>query len=119
MQKVYRLSKSSTFSYIYRNGKSYASKPLVLLFAPTKFGMKVGFSVSKKVGKSVVRSKVKRRLSEAFRSLIPFIDHGYNYVIVARSASAEATYAELKRSLIYTLKKCGLIDTARSAEYEI
>ena len=119
MQKVYRLNKNSSFNYIYRKGKHYACKHLVLLFAPTKFGLKVGFSVSKKVGKSVVRSKVKRRLSEAFRSLIPYVNDNYNYVIVAREDAATATFAELKRSIIYVLSKCELIDTNRSHEYEI
>ena len=91
---------------------------MVILFAPTKFGLKVGFSVSKKIGKSVVRSKVTRRLKEGFRSLIPYIDNNYNYVVVARTSSAEADYHELRASLIYVLKKCGLIDTSRRAEYE-
>ena len=118
MQKVYRLNKSCSFSYIYRNGKSYACKHLVLLFAPTKFNLKVGFSVSKKIGKAVVRNKVKRRLKEGFRSLIPYIDSHYNYVIVARAESADADYHELRQSLIYVLTKNGLIDTARKAEYE-
>ena len=118
MQKVYRLSKSSAFNYIYRKGQSYACKHLVLLFAPTKFSLKVGFSVSKKIGKSVVRNKTKRRLKEAFRSLIEYVDKGHNYVIVARSASAEADYHALRASLIYVLTKTGLIDTARRCEYE-
>lgn len=118
MQKVYRLNKSSAFKYIYRNGKSYACKHLVLLFAPTKFNLRVGFSVSKKIGKSVVRSKVKRRLKEGFRSLIPYIDNGYNYIVVAREPSAEASFTELYNSLIYVLTKTELIDTSRRSEYE-
>ena len=62
-------------------------------------GLKVGFSVSKKVGNSVNRNRVRRRLRESFRALIPNIDNGYTYVLLARSPIVDATYEEICTSI--------------------
>ena len=66
MERQYRLQKNKAFQYVYHRGKSVACRDLVMLVAKGK-GMKVGFSVSKKVGNAVTRNKVKRRLRECFR----------------------------------------------------
>ncbi|MEG1509646.1 MAG: ribonuclease P protein component, partial [Clostridia bacterium] len=74
MQSKYRLKSKKSFNYIYKKGESTANKYIALLSVPSKFPKKFGFSVSKKVGNSVVRNKVKRRLKEIVRSYIPTID---------------------------------------------
>jgi ribonuclease P protein component len=72
--------------------------------------LKVGFSVSKKIGNSVVRNRTKRRLKECFRALIPELNKKYNYVIVAREGAATAAYAELSEAMRHTLKKIGMLN---------
>lgn len=108
MQRAYRLKKNASFSYVYRKGQSYAHPLLVLEFVPAK-GIKVGVSVSKKVGKSVVRNLAKRRIYESFARLIPEIVGEYTYVVVARSAVAEASFAEISEALRSLLVKAGHI----------
>ena len=71
MERCYRLQKNRAFQYVYRKGHSVAGRNLVLLHAPGR-ELKVGFSVSKKVGKAVTRNKVKRRLRRKR-------DHGGTY----------------------------------------
>ena len=66
--------------------------------------LKVGFSVSKKVGKAFVRNKVKRRLRECIRPHLGDVKNGL-YVIVARPSAAEATFQSLQRDVAYLLKK--------------
>ena len=105
MQRAYRLKKNASFSYVYRKGQSYAHPLLVLEFVPAK----VGVSVSKKVGKSVVRNLAKRRIYESFARLIPEIEGEYTYVVVARSAVAEASFAEISEALRSLLVKAGHI----------
>ena len=86
--------------------RSYACRELLLLFVRGS-KLQVGFSVSKKVGKAVVRNRVKRRLREAFSPQIPNLKCG-QYVFVAREAAARADFAHLQRSMCYLLRKQGL-----------
>ena len=103
MERRYRLQKNRAFQYVYRKGHSVACRDLVMLFAPGK-ALKVGFSVSKKVGKAVTRNKVKRRLRECFRPHLGDVKTGL-YVIVARPTAAEAAFDTLKKDVQYLLKK--------------
>ena len=103
MERRYRLKKNRAFQYVYRKGHSAACRDLVMLVAPGR-ELKVGFSVSKKVGKAVIRNKIKRRLRECFRPYLGDVKTGL-YVIVARSSAAEAAFADLRKDVRYLLKK--------------
>ena len=103
MERCYRLQKNRAFQYVYRKGHSVACRNLVMLAAPGR-ELKVGFSVSKKVGKAVTRNKVKRRLRECFRPSLGDVKTGL-YVIVARPAAAEAAFDTLQKDVRYLLKK--------------
>ena len=103
MERCYRLQKNRAFQYVYRKGHSVACRNLVLLHAPGR-ELKVGFSVSKKVGKAVIRNKVKRRLRECFRPYLGDVKPGL-YVIVARPSAAKAAFRSLQKDMRYLLKK--------------
>jgi ribonuclease P protein component len=64
-----------------------------------------GFTVSKKVGKAVVRNRVRRRLKAAVRELLSSARAGFDYVIVARPVAAERAYADLKADLAEALAR--------------
>ena len=107
MERRYRLQKNRAFQYVYKRGQSVACRDLVLLFAKGR-ELKVGFSVSKKVGNAVTRNRIKRRLRECFRPFLGDVKTGL-YVIVARPSAAEAAFDELKRDVHYLLKKQGAL----------
>jgi len=111
MHSKYRLKKSFQFNYIYRRGKSLASKEMALYFAPNRNGnLKIGVSVSKKIGKSAVRNRIKRVFKEAARSLLPRIDRRYSYILVARMNAEDSSFVEVVHTLESLLKKAGCID---------
>ncbi len=107
MERCYRLKKNRAFQYVYRRGHSAACRNLVLLLAPGR-ELKVGFSVSKKVGNAVTRNRVKRRLRECFRPHLGGVKTGL-YVFVARPSAAQAAFEELQKDVRYLLKKQGAL----------
>lgn len=83
---------------------------LVLVHAPSKFPLKVGFIVSKKVdNRAVVRNKVRRRLREAFRAMIPYLKDNVNYIVIAREVCGEANFEELTNNLAHLIIKSDLL----------
>ena len=98
MQKQFRLKKRAAFAYVYRKGEKTA-RDLLLLSAKSKEGLKIGLSVSKKVGNAVTRNHVKRLIREALKPIIDRIDDGYMYVIVAYPSIAEKDFFSVSKSV--------------------
>ncbi|MFA6865947.1 MAG: ribonuclease P protein component [Clostridia bacterium] len=113
MQRIYRLTLNGSFRYIYRKRDVKTSDLLILYKVPAK-NLKVGISVGKKVGNSVCRSKVKRRISESFRLLIPSIKQEFNFVVVARSQCKDASYTQINESLVNLLEKSGVLKESKN-----
>ncbi|MBO5776043.1 MAG: ribonuclease P protein component [Clostridia bacterium] len=109
MQSAYRLKKNASFSYVYKKGSSLSSPILVLSYVPARSN-KVGVSVSKKVGKSVTRSLVKRRIYENFASFMPLLNGNHNYVVIAKEGIVQASFIEIGESLKLLLRKAGHLD---------
>lgn len=78
---------------------------MTLVYTPTKFGKRFGFSISRKVGKAVVRNKIKRRLKSGLLTMINSIDNGYNYIFIVKPQSATLTFDELITSATALLNK--------------
>ena len=94
-----RLSRSSDFQRIYRQGSSTASRFLVLYSfkRPAETGAegpRLGLSVSKKLGGAVVRNRVKRLLREAFQGCAGHLAEEYDLVVIARPQLLELVARE-------------------------
>lgn len=104
-----RLRHNREYRAVYRVGKSVANKDMILYFARGKSdNTRAGFSVSKKIGKSVVRNRTRRLMKEAFRLHIRDIQPGYDLVFVARVGSKHMAYAIIEQAMLDVLKKAGL-----------
>ncbi|NIK12781.1 ribonuclease P protein component [Alkalibacillus almallahensis] len=107
MKKAYRVKKNEEFQEIFKKGDSFANRQLVI-YSLKKEGQshfRVGFSVGKKIGNAVMRNQIKRYLREAFHELGPYIEVGYDYIIIARMPTREMGYHDIKSSLQHLLKK--------------
>ncbi|MBF4695437.1 ribonuclease P protein component [Fusibacter ferrireducens] len=99
------LKKPSEFSKVYKRGKSFVDKYLVMYILPNKLGYtRVGLSVSKKVGNSVRRNRVKRLIRESFR-LNYLSDNSYDIIFIARVRSNNADYFKIEKSMKFLLNK--------------
>ena len=94
MKNFNSLKKNEEFNRVYKNGKSYANKKC-----------RIGISVSKKVGNSVVRHRMTRLLRECFRLNEDRFNTGLDMVVVVRASSKNLGFFEMQDSYLHL---CGL-----------
>ena len=96
------IKKTKDFQKIYRRGKSYANSYIVMYIVKTGDDKKkLGISVSKKVGNSVVRHRLTRLIRESFRlNKDKFID-GINLVVIARTGARDIDYRKMESALLH------------------
>lgn len=105
MKKTESIKKNVDYREIYSTGKSYANKNLVMYMKRNgKDQNRLGISVSKKVGNSVVRHRVTRLIRESYRLNEERILPGLDIVVVARIGAKGKNYFELEGSLLHLLK---------------
>ncbi|MCC8013554.1 MAG: ribonuclease P protein component [Eubacterium sp.] len=105
MRFTQSLKKNQQFRYVYGRGRSIANKYLIMYVIKNNSDInRLGISVSKKIGNSVVRSRVTRLIREAYRLSEENIKPGYDIAVIARAAMKGTTYAETHRSLNHLLK---------------
>ncbi|CAN5501735.1 MAG: ribonuclease P protein component [Actinomycetota bacterium] len=104
-----RITDSPEFDRVYRQGAAYRGKLFsVHAFAKEHGSPRLGLSVSKKVGKAVVRNKVRRRMKEIFHARTGELEgmgSGLDFVVSARPASSDASFRDLEREFSVALKK--------------
>ncbi|HHV18137.1 MAG TPA: ribonuclease P protein component [Thermoanaerobacterales bacterium] len=109
MKKSFRLTKNLEFKNVYRTGRRLTSPFFTMYIKKNALGYsRLGVSVSKKVGKSVVRNKIKRRIKEIIRTNFDYIKNGWDIVFSVRPLSVNLDYAIMEKE-VKTLLKGGRI----------
>lgn len=105
MKRFPSIKKNSEYRKIYKNGKSRAAGSLIMYVADNETDAnRLGISVSKKVGNSVVRHTFCRKMREIFRLNDYRTVQGKDIIVVARSMAGRASYEKLEKNYLRLLQ---------------
>ena len=108
------LKKNRDFQLVYKQGTSFANRFLVMYVKKNQLGRnRIGISVSKKVGNSVVRHHLARLVRESFRLNRDTLEEGLDIVVVARAAAKDSDYKTIERAFMHL---CGLHNIIRESK---
>mgnify|MGYP003431604517 FL=1 len=105
------LKNTNQFKIVYNNGKSYANRDLVMYLRKNDSDTnRLGISVSKKVGNSVVRHRITRLIRESYRLNEAKLLQGYDIVVVARANAKGKDYFDICRAFLHLAKLHRIIE---------
>lgn len=105
-EKVQFVKENQDFQTVYRGGKSYANKYLVMYVMDSgREDTRIGISASKKVGNSVVRHRFARLVRESFRLNKDILEEGKDIIVVARAAAKDKNFDKIESAFLHL---CGL-----------
>ena len=112
------LKKNQDFKVVYQNGTSYANRLLVMYVLKNQhMKNRLGISVSKKVGNSVVRHRITRLIRESYRLNEPLFCNGLDIVVIARVSAKGKSYQEIESALLHLAGKHHIAGEKKNEEY--
>ncbi len=110
MNKIYRLRSNMEFKKVYSGGKNYWNRNLVLYVKKNNIGnTRVGYSITKKIGNSVIRNKIRRRMKEIYRLNFKGIKSNYDLIFIPKRNVVNISYKELESAMLHILKLAGVL----------
>lgn len=104
------LKRNSDFQKVYREGTSYANRYLVMYVCENHLEKnRLGISVSKKVGNSIVRHRITRLIRESYRIQEDMFNSGLDMVVVARKSAKDKTCQEIESALLHLGRLHGIL----------
>ena len=105
------LKKNTEFQNVYANGVSFANKYLVMYVLKNDLNKnRIGISVSKKVGNSVIRHRITRLIRESYRLQEDVFNSSLDIVVIARGTAREVGYKEIESALLHLGGLHGMIN---------
>ena len=105
------LKKNRDFQNVYKNGKSKVNKYLVMYVLENQLDSnRLGISVSKKVGNSVIRHHLTRLIRESYRLNKEMFNSGLDIVVIARESAKDRKYKEIESALLHLGKTNGILN---------
>jgi ribonuclease P protein component len=103
-----RLNKPEQFKAVYSQGSTQVDRFLVLKSLPNHLEhYRFGVSINKRVGKAVVRNRIKRKLREIIR--LKALATGWDIVLIVRNPAAESDYKQLEKSVLSLLSRANIL----------
>ncbi|MFQ5856879.1 MAG: ribonuclease P protein component [Anaerolineae bacterium] len=120
MKRKYRLSDKEQFQRVRRDGRSLSNRIAVLCAQRNDLEHnRYGFSVSRRIGKAVVRNRIRRFLREAVRLRHKTIDTGWDLVFIARGPIRQATFQTVDDAIGQLLQQASLLSEKESENARI
>lgn len=117
MNKIYRLRSNMEFKKVYSGGKNYWNRNLILYVKKNNIGnTRVGYSITKKIGNSVIRNKVRRRMKEIYRLKFDGIKSGYDLIFIPKKNVVDISYKELESAMLHILKLSSLLTSQSDSD---
>ena len=110
MQFSESLKKNEQFRFVYKNGRSYANKYFIMYVKENGLDKnRIGISVSKKVGNSVVRHRITRLVRESYRLHESVFNSGLDMVVIARKSAKDKNCQDIESALLHLGKLHGIL----------
>lgn len=111
LKKEKRLCKNREYQIVYRHGKSFVNRHVVLyvLKRSPKQQARIGFVTGKKVGCAVERNRCRRLMKEVYRLHQHELANGVDLVLIGRSQLKYAGYAQAERSIMHLFRQAGIL----------
>ncbi|MCL2146225.1 MAG: ribonuclease P protein component [Synergistaceae bacterium] len=118
MKNTFSIKKNYEFLRIYKKGKFYVGKNVILYVLKNQTGKYagcnyIGITTSKKIGKSVKRNRLKRLVRENYRAIESYLFPGYSLVFVLRNAEETPNFWVLSKEMKYLLIKANILDSEK------
>ena len=111
------LKKYGDFQRVYKKGRSYANKYLIMyVLKQDTQENRIGISVSKKVGNSVVRHRLTRLIRERYRLNDTRFVRGLDIVVIARPGAKERNFFDIESALLHLGKLQGILEPEEEKE---
>lgn len=115
LKRENRLKKRYQYNYVYRAGSKASGNAITLFASASKTkNIKVGFSVTKKVGKATRRNLARRRLREIVQKQLPKLKQNFNIIVVAHENILSFDFATISNEFEKLVKKLGLYKNEES-----
>ncbi len=109
MDRSYSLKRHKEFRYTYARGRAQNSPLYTLVYAKSRNEtVRIGFSVSKRVGNAVQRNRAKRRMRACITPMLPHLAGGNNVILIAKPDVITAPFSDLQTQMETLFRRAGL-----------
>ncbi|MCC8161151.1 MAG: ribonuclease P protein component [Oscillospiraceae bacterium] len=109
MKNTQSLKFNSDFRRAYRSDNAVGGYTVVYARKNKYSFNRLGLTVSKTIGKAVVRNRIKRLMRESYRLAEDNVKKGYDIIIVARNRARGKTQEQIQKDILYSMKKLNLL----------